>query len=339
MKNKRLLNIPGWVPGAIISVIVIYFLMRFINFDVFFQSVRNIRLVDILVFLAMFLLSLTVRAAAWKFLLVGVSFKDVFLIINEGYFFNNIIPRSGEIARTILASGISSMNVMEVAASILFERALDVMIASGMFLITLPLAVSLTWIRPIATLLLLSLLLLVIIMLLMSAFSSALEMKIQGIQTRSQFVNRYILGGLSKLIKAMALLNRPKEIALSVFLIGLTWLVWTFMLFYGIRMIVPDAPFWWSVFAEGVLALGIAIPSAPASLGVYEGTMVAALSVFGINTSEALSLAVTLHILQILVTTIIGVYGLISQGHTVAGMVHKIRAKFYKQKTNNQIKT
>ena len=134
----------------------------------------------------------------------------------------------------------------------------------------------------------------------------------------------------------MALLNRPRDIALAFLLILLTWLIWTLMLFYGIRIIVPDAPFWWSVFAEGVLALGIAVPSAPASLGVYEGTMVAALSVFGINTSQALSLAVVLHFLQILVTSLIGVYGLFIQGHSITGMIGKIRSKFTSEKMNEK---
>lgn len=336
MKKSPLMRLPGWLPGLIISVIAIAVLARFINPDIFIESIQSIKLSDILVFLLLLLLSLMIRAAAWKYLLVGVGYKDAFLIINEGYFFNNLIPRSGEIARTILTSGVSPLGVMEVAASILFERALDVIIASAMFLSTLPLALSLSWIRPIASLLLVSLLGVVVLMLLVAAYSNQLEKKIQSIRSNSPFVTKYIIGGAVKISRAMAFLNRPKDIALAVLLILLTWAVWTLMLFFGIRMIVPDAPFWWSVFAEGVLALGIAVPSAPASLGVYEGTMVAALSVFGINTSQSLSLAVVLHFLQILVTSLIGIYGLFVQGHSVASMIDKIRSKFYSEKMDEK---
>ena len=336
MKKRAQLRLPGWAPGLLISVIAVAVLVRIIDPDIFIESIRSINQLDILIFLFFLLLSLMIRAAAWKFILVGVSYKDAFLIINEGYFFNNLIPRSGEIARTILTSGISSLGVMEVAAGILFERALDVIIASAMFLITLPLALSLSWIKPIATLLLFSLVGIVVLMLLVAANSARLEKKFQSIQSTNPFVTRYIIGGAVKITRAMALLNRPTDIALALLLILLTWSIWTLMLFYGIRIIVPDAPFWWSVFAEGVLALGIAVPSAPASLGVYEGTMVAALSVFGINTNQALSLAVVLHFLQILVTSLIGVYGLFIQGHSITGMIGKIRSKFTSEKMNEK---
>jgi len=337
LKNRGHIRIPAWVPGLIISAIAFLLLIRFIDLEMFIKTIQNLRFLDIMIFSMFLLLSLIVRSAAWKYLLIGVPYKDAFLIINEGYFFNNLIPRSGEIARTILTSGISSLRVMEVAASILFERGLDVIIASTMFLVTLPLAISLSWIKPIALFLLFSLLGLVVLMLVVAANSTPLEKKIQAVQSNNKFVKRYIIGGAVKLTQSLRLLNRPKDIAIAVMLIALTWVVWTLMLFFGIRTIMPNAPFWWSVFAEGVLALGIAIPSAPANLGVYEGTMVAALAVFGINTSQALSLAVTLHFIQILITSIFGIYGLISQGHTIAGMMKQIRARFSAEKKDKEI--
>ena len=46
---------------------------------------------------------------------------------------------------------------------------------------------------------------------------------------------------------------------------------------------VPEAPYWWILFVLGVVSLGAALPSAPASLGVFEGSIVAALALLGLG--------------------------------------------------------
>ena len=51
-----------------------------------------------------YLVSMVVRALAWQFLLQRkVTADQVVLTLNEGYFFNNILPfRMGELARAFL---------------------------------------------------------------------------------------------------------------------------------------------------------------------------------------------------------------------------------------------
>lgn len=52
--------------------------------------------------------------------------------------------------------------------------------------------------------------------------------------------------------------------------------------------------------------LGVAIPAAPAGVGVYESLVVAALVLAGVAKEEALAMALTLHVLQTLVPALIG---------------------------------
>ncbi|MFH1913906.1 MAG: lysylphosphatidylglycerol synthase transmembrane domain-containing protein [Pseudomonadota bacterium] len=52
--------------------------------------------------------------------------------------------------------------------------------------------------------------------------------------------------------------------------------------------------------------LGVAIPSAPAGIGVYESLVAGALIVAGASKEQALAIAVVLHILQLLIPTLIG---------------------------------
>ena len=337
MKEKKKIQIPGWLPGLFISSLVVVLLFQIIDVEIFLNSLKSFKMQNHIIFAVLILLALLCRAAAWKFLIGDISLKDAFLIINEGYFFNNFIPRSGEIARAFITSTISSQDAIEVFSSVVFERAVDVIIAAVMFLITLPLAVSLTWIKPIALVLVGGLILTIAAMLFIAVRSENIIRKIDLHKSEKQFFEKRILPIIRKLIQALSVLNKPKNILFAVIWILFAWLIWTIMLFYGIRLINPEAPFWWSVFAEGVLALGIALPSAPAGLGVYEGAMVVALSTFGIRVDSALSLAIILHILQIIITSALGFFGLLLHGLSISNMLSKIREKFKNKKNGKMV--
>lgn len=59
-----------------------------------------------------------------------------------------------------------------------------------------------------------------------------------------------------------------------------------------------------AVFA--VSALGVAVPSAPGSLGVFEAAMVVSLGWFGVAKSEALPIAVVYHLIVLVPSTVLG---------------------------------
>ena len=66
--------------------------------------------------------------------------------------------------------------------------------------------------------------------------------------------------------------------------------------------------------------MGIALPSAPAALGVYEATIVGALVLLGIpaSTGTGLAFAITLHAMQFVITAILGLIGLAQDGRSLA---------------------
>jgi hypothetical protein len=116
----------------------------------------------------------------------------------------------------------------------------------------------------------------------------------------------------------------------------LTWGFWFAILYYALSRINPEAPLWWALFTEGVVALGIALPSAPANLGVYEGTIVFAFSIFGIGNEIALGTAIILHIIQITTTMIFGLIGLFMHDFKINQIIDKIQSSFGKKKTSGQ---
>jgi len=82
---------------------------------------------------------------------------------------------------------------------------------------------------------------------------------------------------------------------------------------------------WWGVFTDAVLALGIAIPSAPAALGTFEAAMVGALTILGIDQTTGLAYAITLHFTQIVITGVLGFVGLMRQGRSISGLFRDLQ--------------
>ncbi len=61
-----------------------------------------------------------------------------------------------------------------------------------------------------------------------------------------------------------------------------------------------------ALFLLVVLQLGVAVPSSPGRLGVYHYLCIQALAVFGVNGPEALSYAVILHLISVLMPVALG---------------------------------
>jgi hypothetical protein len=89
--------------------------------------------------------------------------------------------------------------------------------------------------------------------------------------------------------------------------------------------IVANPPFWWGIFADSVLAMGIAVPSAPAAIGVFEAALVGALSLLGVSTSLALAYAIMMHFLQFLITGILGFYAISKEGRSLQKLFAEVQ--------------
>jgi uncharacterized protein (TIRG00374 family) len=314
-----------WLPGLLISILATFLIYKFVDIEYLVDSLSEISFNNILVIVVITLISIAARAVAWMKLLPKVKFIDSFLITNESYLFNNLIPRSGELVKTILFAKPASENAFTIFSCVIIERSLDLIIAASMVLVTVPFVSQLNAYRPIAfTLLILFLLFLI------SGFIIAINAKkvktwLRSIGKRNANFMEKVLPRIEMVIDGFLILANWRQFISVLFWIIISWLLWTFILFYGINIIHGGTKFWWAIFTEGVLALGIALPSAPAGLGVFESAMVAALSVFNLNREESLSIAVVIHLIQIIITTVIGLIAVMKQGESISDILKKIQ--------------
>jgi glycosyltransferase 2 family protein len=332
MKNKKSSPWGGllkWLPGILISAVIIYFLSRLINVDDLKNSLTSFRPETLIIIIILVILSIAARSMAWR-VMIGekAKFQDSFFAVSVGYMLNNIIPRSGEIGKAVLMGASTKYGTLHVLSTVVVERSLDLAIAASMFLSTLPLALQMEWLKPVAIISLLLVIVALVVLFVMANNRQTVHRWITKKGEKSPLIQKYVLPGLDSLLNGFSILTKPGHFLLSLFWIGLCWTLWALLYFLAIRTFIPQAPFWWAIFAEAVLAMGIALPSAPAGLGVFEGALVGALSFLVVGQqSNFLGMALVLHVIQIVITFILGGIGMLRQGWTLKKLLAQVNIK------------
>ncbi|MFN2303298.1 MAG: lysylphosphatidylglycerol synthase domain-containing protein, partial [Anaerolineales bacterium] len=71
-------------------------------------------------------------------------------------------------------------------------------------------------------------------------------------------------------------------------------------------------------------AFGAALPSAPSGIGVFEGVMVAAFTLLGVDAELALTHAIIIHMLAFVYANILGLIGLRLRGEALIKLYHRV---------------
>jgi len=321
-----------WLPGVFISLVAfgaLYFLIQFqgqearIDFSVIKPGTMAAAV-------ALTVLSLFAKAMLWRSLLHNQpSFWKTFLIVNEGYLLNNIFPlKAGEVGRAVFMGKETGLGTLHVLSTIVIERAFDVAVAAGLFLATFPLVLGAEDANKTMAVISLTVVLAVFIVLyLMARYQEKVHKLVERLGERWTFIKTFVSPKMESLLRGLSVLTNGRQFLLAVFWVAVTWVIWVSVYYVVLLSLNPEAPLWWGVFVDSFLALGAAVPSAPAGLGVYEASLVGALSFFGIEMSTGLSYALAMHLLQFVVTGIFGLIGLIKEGQSFSELLDELQRR------------
>ncbi|WKZ46529.1 MAG: lysylphosphatidylglycerol synthase transmembrane domain-containing protein [Anaerolineales bacterium] len=315
-----------WLPGAIISILLIAAILYFVDLRAMLDALRNANYVYLGIALAIGFIWMGVRAQVWRTLLRNrASYSDVFWTIGEGYLLNNFLPfRLGELGRAFLLSRKSSLTFMEILPTIVIERTMDLIYTAIIFVSVIPFVVG--------------------------AEENARVGIIAGSVVLAVFVMMYILArnnkwALDLFHKLTARVPRLQKLGgsfLESFFSGLSVLTdgWLFVKFlfwmtinWGVAIVAyyliilaffPQANAIWAMFGLGMAAFGGAIPSAPGALGTFEGAIVFALTRFVPDESTALAAAIAMRLYNYINSTVIGGIGLAREGQTLSGVYQQL---------------
>lgn len=268
-----------------------------------------------------------VRAWRWRIILDPVAyhlpFGPLWRATAIGFALNNTTPRLGEIARPFSLTRESKRVTFSAAlASLVVDRLFD------MFAIITLLVVAmldpafpdgyLVAGRPVGSWLTAFLVVLIagVAALYAMVLFPQLVLALYGWLAR-RFTPRFETRGREAIVAfaaGLGVLRQPGRF-LAVYAWALAhWLINGLAYWVGFKAVGITAPFTAALMLQGLVSIGVAIPSVPGFFGVFEAIGQQGLAIYGVDAARATSWAIGYHILSFIPITAIGFYYFVRLG-------------------------
>jgi uncharacterized protein (TIRG00374 family) len=329
VQRNNLAKLLRWLISLLISGLAIWLVLRQVELSQFISNLPKINFSTFIFASVVFLLSYLFRVYCWLVLLkYETTYKDAFFAMGVGYLLNNVLPfRLGEFGRAILLGKRTKLSTLEVLSSVVVERIFDIFLAASFMLSMLPRIVNAEFDQGFVFILAALSTAVIVILYMAARFRQVINQWMLAWGERSEFVKIRVAPRSTQILEGLSILTNPKYFALAFGSLTISWLIAFGQNLITFRSLSPQAPFWWMIFTLSAGAFGNALPSAPAGIGVFEGVMVAAFAVLGVDPEVALTQAVVVHFISFFYTSIFGFIGLHLQGEAFVSLYNKVMSR------------
>jgi uncharacterized protein (TIRG00374 family) len=235
-----------------------------------------------------------------------------------GFTANNILPlRAGELIRAYTAARLTSARFTTVISSIAVERIFDgltvvALLTLALFSPELPATVKVGGTsvahlaRAAGVLSLLGLLSAIAVV----AAPLAAERVIRRVLPHAHLAER-IVDLIEGVRQGLVVLRSPLRLAEVVVWSLVLWLVNALAFYVGFGAFDIPVSFAGALLLQGLLVLGISIPSTPGFFGPFEAVIVAVLALYGVPGSLAFSYAISFHVTSFVPITLLGLWSMV----------------------------
>lgn len=290
-----------------ISLALLAWLAYSINWQQLGQQISQINYFLLIPAALALLAHMFVRAVRWRIFLPDegkISNLTLFDSIMVGAFATFVLPlRAGEFVRPAMLSLRSKYSFSTCFVSVVIERFFDlsvVLIGFGVMLYLIP-GID-PRLRQVAISFSVLAFGIMLFMLLGSLFPKQIESLIHWIAgfLPPRFAN-LIKGFLIDFLQGARVLNSPIKLLKATIASLLVWLT-NFLCFYAFMFIFNMVPSFAAATSTAIiLALAVALPSAPGFLGVYQAGCLAGFALFGYSEAQAAAYSLVTHALQYVV--------------------------------------
>lgn len=323
-------DIKRWLPGAIVSIILIAAILSVVDIRKMADAIRHANYFLLAIAAVMGFVWIAVRAQVWRTLLRDKpSYSDTFWTVGEGYLLNNFLPfRLGEIGRAFLLSRKSGMTFMEILPTIVIERAMDLGYTAVIFLSVIPFIFSAGTqgndaqrIGMIVGAVVLAGFVLLYILARSNQWALDLFHKLSA---RWPALQRFGGSFLESFFAGLSVLTDGWLFVRFLFWMTLNWALAIVSYYLIIRAFFPETQVTWAMFGLGAAAFGGAIPSLPGAVGTFEGAFGGALTLLTGDQSTSFAAAITARLYNYINSGIIGGIGLAREGETLSGVYKQL---------------
>ena len=292
MNKNRIFTIVGFL----ISIILLYLALRGIHFQDIYAILKD---ADYrLVFLPTAFIFLAALLSSFKWSRIAgnsVKVKNTFVALIIGLFINNVLPaRIGEVARGYVLSRKEGLSFSFALSTVLVDRLFDLI---GLLIITFVFFPKQSMPHQVSKaiyMLIIVLTLCITVFVLLSYKKTA-----RIIADRLHAVQRPIFIKLAKrLIEIQENLSRIKSPVTTLYYICIAFIQWLCMssaLYFVTLTIGVSISFFHIPFICALLNMGLAVPSSPGYIGVYQFILMYLLAIFGIPKSQGFTASILFH--------------------------------------------
>jgi uncharacterized protein (TIRG00374 family) len=312
----------GWrgALGIALSGVALWLTLRGIDFGLVVEHIRRANPFLLAVMTAAATGIFPLRARRWRPILQSVSpdlpFLPLWRATAIGMMVSNVVPaRAGELARAYalaretrrvpFTAGFASVAVdrgfdAAVVLLLMFVAMLDPSFSSGAIVAGQPASRVIAGGAVLAGSGL-------AVLFLMARFPEAV-VRAYGIVARRIAPRIAERGGhlLRTFVSGLGVLRQPLLFAEVLWWTLLHWLLNAFAFWLGFLAVGIDAPFSAALFLQGLIAIGVALPSAPGFFGIFELFAKAGLTIYGVPDDLAVAWAISFHFLSFIPITLVG---------------------------------
>ena len=296
-----------------------------INLQEVWDDARHANVVLLLATVTLATATFPLRLIRWRLILRDIDGHEfpwlpLWHAVAIGFMANNLLPaRAGEVARAYVATRQLPVRFTTSLASIGVERVFD-----GLTMLTLmALAIaapsfprhtlvggrSLSAVATAAAILFGAMLVLALLVVHRPAPWLALLGRIMRRLLPATAASR-VLHWAEGIIAGLEVLKRPARFGGVVFWSLVLWLTNAAAFAVCFRAFGIRVPAEAALLLQGIIGFGVAVPSTPSGVGVFETATLLTLGVYGIDPSLAASYALTYHLTTFLPITVLGLWSL-----------------------------
>ncbi len=322
MRNKAL----AAALGIAISGLFLWWALKGLSFTEVWHHATRANVGLILLSVTMATATFVIRIFRWRLLLRTddggpVGRMPMWHAIAIGFMANNILPfRAGEFLRAVAINRIAPVKFSSALSSLVLERIFDALAIIGLLFLGLVTAgipattkIGNVVVADVAAKVAILCLLLLLGCGATLGFPDFAKRVIRTLVPSTRIADRLseFLDGIRGGFQA---LSSPKRVAAAaLWSIGM-WLVNAASFWVGYRAFGIEVGYGGAILQQSILVFGIAAPSTPGYVGVFEGIVKAVLALFAVPGDLAVAFALTYHVATFLPITLLGFVSLFQTG-------------------------
>ncbi len=316
-KHKKKIQI---IVGILVSVLSIYFVFRSVDFAVVFESIRNLNVTYVVIYIIITSSILSIRALRWEMFIPikkNIRKSSIIAATYIGYMANNVLPaKLGEVVRVYILGEKEGVKKTVILASVVTERLFDLITAVIMLFISILFIPNLPKEVYYTAIVLFIISIIGVCFLVFLSFKRERALKIIRFFLRvfpekiAEKIEHFIISFVSGIgVKA--------DMKSIIKIISYTIVYWSLQVFSAwilLRAFSLDVSYAGALFVVVITGFGFAIPSAPTGIGPIEAAAIFALSVLSVSYNVAASYAILSHVISIVTITLLGLLAMLITG-------------------------